>query len=365
MAIALEFQFLIRSTGRSQVSDYGEIADSGRDMEVWKTAQSDLKQRSFLVRNESYALSIDWSSLARYHKRDFAVTNFIFEDGGKYVAQRIEKVRYPRSFIKIPIVIKSNAIKNRSSADYLSGSIIETAIYDVFFIVNLASPGSCDFSRSELRLDKKQEREISLSAFVFECSCLDRAKKGWPEIRVLPLKKVIDWFFLVRRGASQLPKNAAERAIFAMWHLSKGEIDPTSVIWIFYALESLLQTRVGESFSLLVKRLVLLLEMDLEAGKVLKKKMRALYDVRSALVHGGFEVMHPLNDDGLDKDAGEVFGDIVECVVYGGALIVAVLQKMVEKNWIDLQFEEVLAGKSPEMSTTARISQSAPSQTRR
>ena len=84
------------------------------------------------------------------------------------------------------------------------------------------------------------------------------------------------------------------------------------VIWLFYAFESMLQTRVGEDFSAIVNRIGLLLNADEEQARLIRRKMRALYDVRSAIVHGGFEVIHPMHDGSLDKRADDDFGDLLQ-----------------------------------------------------
>src|SRR5262249_61251094 len=97
---------------------------------------------------------------------------------------------------------------------------------------------------------------------------------------------------LVRSAKAESPKPAIVRGalLFALLHISKIETSPMTVIWLFYAFESLLQTRVGENFSSIVRRLCLLLEATKQQSELLKKNMRALYDIRSAIVHGGFEV---------------------------------------------------------------------------
>jgi hypothetical protein len=149
-------------------------------------------------------------------------------------------------------------------------------------------------------------------------------------------------------GATQVPNNPSERALFALLHLAKLDGDLTSVVWIFYALESLLQTRVGENFGAIVKRLTLLLELGNNEIAILRKQMRVLYDMRSAVVHGGFEVIHPMNNDFLDKRASRVFGNILDAIEYGHAIVVAAIQQMVERQWLQLKFDEVIAGDKQE-----------------
>jgi hypothetical protein len=95
--------------------------------------------------------------------------------------------------------------------------------------------------------------------------------------------------------------NPMERVLFALLHFSKLDASPMEVVWLFYAFESLLQTNTGENFSSIVRRLCLLLEADVAQATLVKRKMRDLYNIRSAIVHGGFEITHPMHDEGLDE----------------------------------------------------------------
>ena len=76
----------------------------------------------------------------------------------------------------------------------------------------------------------------------------------------------------------------------------------------------------------------------------MKKQLRVLYDMRSAIVHGGFEVMHPMRDETLDERVNGVFDRVLTASQYGLVLIVAAIQKMARENWSQLRFEEIIVG---------------------
>ena len=120
--------------------------------------------------------------------------------------------------------------------------------------------------------------------------------------------------------------------------------DTLAVVWIFYALESLLQTKVGENFSSIVRRLALLLGLAEQEISALRKQLRVLYDLRSKIVHGGFEVMHPMQNEVLDKRVQQRCGDLLDAGNYGHAILVSSIQKMVEKGWFQPRFDEVIFG---------------------
>jgi hypothetical protein len=95
----------------------------------------------------------------------------------------------------------------------------------------------------------------------FELGILPSKSLKRPKIKFIPVDKVISWYDGVRVGAAQVPSSPTERAIFALLHLSKLDGEALSVIWFFYAIESLLQTKVGENFASIIRRLTLLLEL--------------------------------------------------------------------------------------------------------
>jgi hypothetical protein len=137
-----------------------------------------------------------------------------------------------------------------------------------------------------------------------------------------------------------------ERVLFALLHMSKISQSPMTVIWLFYAFESLLQTRAGENFSSIVRRLCLLLEANKQQSELLKRKMRALYDIRSAIVHGGFEVAHPMHNEALDRRVDNAYGKLVASTDYGHAILLACVQKTIENGWRFPRFDETIIGEA-------------------
>jgi hypothetical protein len=121
-------------------------------------------------------------------------------------------------------------------------------------------------------------------------------------------------------------------------------MSPVEVIWLFYAFESLLQTKVGESFGSLVRRLCLLLGANEEQSNIVRRRMRDLYEIRSAIVHGGYEITHPMHDDGVDKRAQKSFMRILNALDYGYAFLVAAIQSTIINGWAFPKFDEVIVG---------------------
>jgi hypothetical protein len=210
-------------------------------------------------------------------------------------------------------------------------------------MLNISAPGCCDFYKASL-IGDKNEPNISLSNTHFESALLVHLEDGWPDIHYLKFENVLTWFSKVRQSGSQLPTNPMERVLFALLHLSKIDMSPMEVVWLFYAFESLLQTRTGENFSSIVKRLCLLLEADSAQSALVKRKMRDLYDIRSAIIHGGFEITHPMHDEGLDKRVQDTFVRMVNATGYGHAFLLSAIQKTIVNGWKFPKFDEVIRG---------------------
>jgi hypothetical protein len=222
-------------------------------------------------------------------------------------------------------------------------NVVESLIHDIFLMMNIAAPSCWDFYRASL-VGGDRLVDISLSNFYFDAAIQFSLDGGWPPSRVLELDRVISWFDTIRQGASQVPQNRMEKVLFALLHISKTDTTPLVVIWLFYAFESLLQTRVGENVSMIVRRLCLLLEANQQQSELLRKRIRMLYDIRSAIVHGGFEVAHPMHNEVLDKRVEASFERLLDATIYGYAVLLASIQTMIERNWRFPCFEEVLRG---------------------
>ena len=236
----------------------------------------------------------------------------------------------------------------KDSAINLANSAVESYLHDCFLILNICAPGCCDFYQGALlkngSLKNGSRTDISLSNVHFELALLGSFKSAWPKIRTLSLIQVVKWFDTIRVGVGQLPQNPMEKVLFALLHISKLDTSPMLVIWLFYAFESLLQTKVGENYSSLVRRMIALLELDEKQSKVLRGQFRNLYDIRSAITHGGFEVSHPMHNEVLDKRVDENFERLSDATEYGLTALVAAIQNTIVRGWKYPSFTEEMRG---------------------
>lgn len=226
----------------------------------------------------------------------------------------------------------------------------ELYAYDVFTILNLSYPGSCNFLNLTIRANGGKEIcEPRLAGYSLDYALVESRAGNWPTVQVLPLSQVVNWHSSLGLGVKQVAETSVEKLLFAMLHLAKTDDYVEAVIWIFYALEALVETRVGESISTLVRRIALLLDLSDRQRSTLNKKIRTLYDLRSSVVHGGYRVRHPIAQEVVEKRIGDETSQHVELFQFGFTIVVACLQALVARRWTTITYEERLVGGGGEL----------------
>lgn len=236
-----KYTLVIRNTGRS-ASDEGWETIEPAHVKLWECAAILLAERTTIHKKQSLAIYFDWSPMLRRQKRHLAAMNYFVTGPETSLDERARKADFPSSPTRVTV----------RSQDF---SIAQNVIHDLFLIMNLAGPGCFDLYGASLLGVGRHNTDISLSNYHFEAALLVQASDKWPTSRILELSKVIAWYDAVRTGASQIPQNQMEKVLFALLHISKTGTSPMVVIWLFYAFESMLQTRVGENVSAIVNRM--------------------------------------------------------------------------------------------------------------
>lgn len=229
--------------------------------------------------------------------------------------------------------------------DWYPGFFAELYAYELFAILNLSYPGSCNFLTLSIKV--KGDRvalEPRLPGYPFDFARVETLAGRWPSLQVLPLRQVALWYSSLQLGTRQSAETSVEKLLFAMLHLSKRDDYAEAVIWIFYALETLVETRVGESVSTLVRRVSLLLGLDEKQKIALNKQLRKLYDLRSSIVHGGYRVTHPIAQEVVDRSVGDERSRAIDLFQFGFTIVVACLQALIARGWTHLSFQETMAG---------------------
>jgi hypothetical protein len=310
---------------------------------LWKAAKGELANWHFAQKNGSVTIDISWSPVIRRKQRHYRVMQRLEAALGTSKVDEIIR-EFSHAKIQIPCTVSIESPKARTR---VSSSFLEYLLYDFFLIMNIAVPGSCNFYGGVIRSkDQPYDPEISLSSYFFETAHLRSQSNRWPPTKILPLSSVHKWFFAVRNDVRQVPKSRMERVLFGLMQLAIADVTPTTFIWLFYALETLFDTKAGENSRSLVERIKLLLGPNDKEFKLLRKNLSELYGVRSAFVHGGLGVIHPMHDETLDPEAEKSYVRFLELADFGFIILLAAVQEVVSKNWTDLRFEETLHGQA-------------------
>lgn len=84
--------------------------------------------------------------------------------------------------------------------------------------------------------------------------------------------------------------------------------------------------------------------------KTLRQRLKHAYDLRSAFVHGGYVVDHPIHNEVMEPGIDKAYGEALELQEFGIALIVALLQKLAQSSVSKYHFREVFV---PHMDTSS------------
>jgi hypothetical protein len=283
-------------------------------------------------------VTVDWSPVAKHLAKQLGMSRELRKAPRSLTEDWVEKYW---AQTRVPAVVRISGSNERSEYDWYPDFFIQSHVYDVFVALNLALPGAADFLGVGIIPKSGGPAEhLELSAFYFEKAF--RSPNEWPNLRPLPAEKVLDWYRRVRDGFGQVPTNPVERALFAMLHVCRSDGRPEDIIWLFYAFESLFQTRVGENYSALVDRIRLILEPDLTQDRELRKQLRAMYEYRSAFVHGGLAVTHPMHHEVMDGRVDESYRATVSLSENGIRLLLACLQRYIREDWRAVRYSTVL-----------------------
>lgn len=322
MAARLEVRHVVGTFGLSPYDD-PDLEYDRSIVELWRSLSPLLLSRTFLHDGCNIAVTMDWSPVRALLTKQLRT------------ATRTQKK------CRLPAQVEITSRNKFSKHDWYPEFFVQSYLYDLFIALNLALPGAADFFNVTVETAGLGHPErLDLSAFYFETAF--RSRDQWPTLQYIDPRTVSVWFNRVRTGFGQVPDTPIERAMFAMLHVCRSSGRPEDIVWLFYAFESLFQTRVGENYSALLERVCLLLQPDSAQEKSLRKNMRAMYDFRSAFVHGGLQIIHPMHNEVMDKRVDESYGATVELSQYGTKLLLACLQRYIREDWRVVRYKTIV-----------------------
>lgn len=336
----IDFVLLI-DTPRPVTDDCWEVLDPA-DLATWEAAQRLFRRREYDDEHGRVCIEFDWNPLLVRLRQNYQRTCRV-HDPQQNARGRVD---YPLRPVRVPCTVFVTRVDQaRNDDSYVASCYTESFLHDLFLMLNLATPGCCCLWRATLRARHQlaHKRQLALSEFVFDCSFMRNQSKQWPGSKFLDLKTVATWYDSVRRGLNQIPENRLQKVLFALLHICKTDMPVDTIIWLFYALETLFDTQPGENRRALTHRISLVLSPNDRQSAYLKRELRALYEIRSGLVHGGRGVAHPMNDEWLDKRVQDETEELMEASEFGCAVLVCSLQQLIERGGGEFNFEERLS----------------------
>lgn len=341
-----KFILEIRSAGYSSSDDHWQTAIEGCRT-TWLSACSVLNYRSLMYRGELISIEFDWRPAVRSCEQYASAMEAVSKRGYSFDAETWPFQKYRT---KIPITLTAATAQRDRVEHFHPEGLVMSALADVFLILNVCDPGCCDFHSAKLNPvpgtnPKNCNRfELSFSSIQFEISRLRCLEGGWPAVKRLEVPRVADWYFGIRSDVKQVPQNEMERVLFAILHIAAADLSPTSVIWLYYALETLLDTKPGENRAAIERRASSLLTLNSDERKEVKRALNRLYDYRSSLVHGGLQLIHPLHSEMLDEAVDEQYYRLMDLFEIGFSVLLASVQTIADRCWRKVHFCERIVG---------------------
>src|SRR5665647_1338414 len=136
MAERRHFTLEVPRSGRQSTDFQWETVEPAY-IDAWKAGRDCFRERTILAKGEKYTVSVDLAGILRRHERFLAAMKYLHRDKGSHFAERIMKTRFPRKASRNTITISTKSKKPHCLA------VAESAVYDLFVIMNIAAPGCC------------------------------------------------------------------------------------------------------------------------------------------------------------------------------------------------------------------------------
>jgi len=223
----------------------------------------------------------------------------------------------------------------------------ESYIRHLLIYLNLAKPGAFDTREGYIITKQKLRSRTTTKISYFPTLintlpyAIEVAKKyKWPTLKELPIKRTINWLNENWKAFEIMSDNRIQRALNAFSYLFHDNTHDNSPNDLFHALigieaifvqgNSNIQEQVNQKSQILLGR-----------RNDFKKVFTELYDYRSRYIHGQLNFINKYFVD----DMGEAIDQMLntsEKSAFATAILIASIQKHIELNKTELEYELVL-----------------------
>lgn len=312
--------------------DFGstEVGSVSLHRKLWRIVSTDLQSITLhSVAGDRYRICPDWSVVLHAFART------------KQARSCIEKIGVPAT-----VYIAS---ENRRPDALFNGAqgALELFLNQLFLAANISAPGSCNFQGCSIISDHHSyahdsRKDISLSSENFHVALWrHKVHHHLPPVGFADYRNVWAWLTRNRPLTIQRAFTSTQRALFSICHVCyRSGGGPSGLVWLSHALEALYSTSAGHNASALQDRAVQVLRIAKDKHEKFRKDIRIFYSMRSAFVHGGFKIIHPLEDNRFDSSIEMAYDELYEPTVFGFALVLSTIQTMVKNRWSAMTFQE-------------------------
>jgi hypothetical protein len=328
-----EVTAILRRYGRNWA--YSERIERIHDRSVQDFLAAQLCERQYTTPSGSIRLGFDWQSAYAgiSENTDLSLQEWL----------DLPESRRPREAISEPMRLTIYCVEESLGRKPIDPTpYVELALYDVFLIANISTPGAFSSRHVTIEHDGHSLDRLVLDALFFEDAEYTASARGWPEIRVIPIDRVAQWYLDLELGTQQLATTRIAKALFSVLHLVQlNATEPAVVIWLAQCLESLYAVPPSLSFNFLVSRSESLLGAA-PKRKWFRSEWRRFVEARNVFVHGGSDVVHPMTDERFDPNVKDLFWKWIEPSDFAASVVLATLQRYADNRWRDVEWREDL-----------------------
>jgi hypothetical protein len=281
--------------------------------------------------------------IKRISKRHHEIREIFKDDFAKSVIQMFLK-------FSCKIEIKTKEEFELKKEHYISLEYFtEHYVQHLIIYLNLAKPGVFDTRDGLLRLTEVVDKQkVEIKKFPMLANSIGYAveladKYNWPPIQSLPINKTLDWLNKHWQAFESISENKLQRALNAFSYLfteniSSSDFSTGDLFHSLIGIEAIyvigntnIQEQVNQKSQLL-----------LGIRRDYKKILTQLYDYRSRYIHGQLNFINKyFTDDKQDKAIDQML-NTYEKSVFAIAILVASIQKHIEYDKEEFEFELIL-----------------------
>jgi hypothetical protein len=236
-------------------------------------------------------------------------------------------------YLIIDLKLKEDNLYNEKNEDNHCEFIVNDFLNRLNFLINLSYSTTVDFLTGVIYSNSskflgKTKIILNSNMYAYEHS----RKMNWPKIKNVKLIDTINWFKKFNLHPNNRSENNLHRAINAFSQLFGGLHNNHSadLFWIMLGIEALLVEGNQNITSQFKEKSIIIFGKPLEYSKKLTK----LYEYRSKLVHGSFDI-YPIfysDYDAFDKE----YYDYLE---FATSILIALIRELIAKQSAYFEFE--------------------------